>query len=383
MVHGAFGLSLVFAAAGVAGEGDMAAGLGGLLLGVLYAAAVVPFTGDPGSGRYGPAWMGLALVTLAWGVLAMAAAWYVLPAVPLVFAWMRLVPLWAATFGVTVLGCASVVSVARQVGGVSAPTVLGPLAVAAVAALAALRRPGALRPNGGPPHDRPTAPGEPVPNDRPTAPGEPVPNDRPAFPGEPHQRRRAPGAHRRRGHLPSGRPGHPYPREEPGGERPGPATRHDPRTAVGRPPAEPPEPAGTPPGPTAGHRRLRRSSLVGAVRRLSDATAARARIPVRFGVSGAPVELPPAHDMVLLRVARGVLGNVGRHSGARNAGVTLAYLDDLVMLYVSDDGRGFDPYTTTGRDLREMRERVEALGGTLTVRSAPGGGTAVVAGLPR
>ncbi|MFG3440999.1 sensor histidine kinase [Nonomuraea sp. NPDC047897] len=279
-VHGTFALLLVLAVAGAAGEGRVLAGVGGLLLGVIYAAGVVPF----GAGS-GPVWAGLAAVTLGWGMLATTSAWYVLPAVPLVFAWMRLVPLWAAVFGVTLLGCASVLAVSRQAGGVSAPAVFGPLAVTALVALAGA-----------------------------------------AWRGE--------------------------------------EQAYEPEAAARRP-------------------AVRRSSLVSAVRRLSEATAARARIPVRFGVSGTPAELPPAHDMVLLRVARGALGNVGRHSGARNAGVTLTYLDGLIMLNVSDDGRGFDPYTTTGRDLRDLRERVEALGGTLTVRSAPGGGTAVVAGLPR
>jgi signal transduction histidine kinase len=128
---------------------------------------------------------------------------------------------------------------------------------------------------------------------------------------------------------------------------------------------------------------VRRSSLIAAVRRLSEATASRASIPVRFGVAGTPVELPPSHDAALLRVARGALGNVGRHSEAGYAGVTLTYLADLIMLDVFDDGRGFDPYTTAGYDLRGMRRQVEALGGTLSVESAPGGGTTVVAGLPK
>ncbi|WP_144069939.1 sensor histidine kinase [Nonomuraea indica] len=341
MVHGAFGLLLVLAVAGVAGEGRVLAGLGGLLLGVLYAAGVVPFEAESG-----PARVALAVVTLGWGLLAMASAWYVLPAVPLVFAWTRLAPLWAAMFGVTLLGCTSVLSVSRQVGGVSALAVLGPLVAMAVAALLALRRPEAspvtyaLRAPGGRHH---------------------------ADPGTGSGTRALPGGGARHGAVrePDHGAGHG------GGPRAGHGAAGWWAGEAGEPEAAPGQPA------------VRRSSLVGAVRRLSEATAGRTRIPVRFGVSGTPVELSPAHDAVLLRVARGALGNVGRHSGARNAGVTLTYLDGLIMLGVSDDGRGFDPYTTTGRDLRDLRARVEALGGTLTVRSVPGGGTAVVAGLPR
>ncbi|NUR90746.1 MAG: sensor histidine kinase, partial [Nonomuraea sp.] len=99
-------------------------------------------------------------------------------------------------------------------------------------------------------------------------------------------------------------------------------------------------------------------------------------------VSGIPAALPADYDVTLLRIAQGALGNVSRHSGAERAGVTLTYLDDVVMLDVYDDGRGFDSDKATGFGLRAMRERANAVGGSLTVESAPGEGTAVVATLP-
>ncbi|MEU4703825.1 sensor histidine kinase [Nonomuraea dietziae] len=98
--------------------------------------------------------------------------------------------------------------------------------------------------------------------------------------------------------------------------------------------------------------------------------------------------LPADHDLALLRIAQGALGNVSRHSEAEHAGVTLTFLDDLVVLDIYDDGRGFDPAQTqvgtagTGYGLRAMRDRVTALGGSLTIESTPGEGTAVAATLP-
>jgi signal transduction histidine kinase len=49
---------------------------------------------------------------------------------------------------------------------------------------------------------------------------------------------------------------------------------------------------------------------------------------------------------------------------------------------VSDDGRGFDPQRSRGLGILGMEERVKRLGGTLTVKSAPGQGTLLKAELP-
>ncbi len=50
---------------------------------------------------------------------------------------------------------------------------------------------------------------------------------------------------------------------------------------------------------------------------------------------------------------------------------------------VSDDGAGFDPATTQrGEGLTNLRDRVEALGGTLEIVSAPGKGTRVTGTIP-
>ncbi len=67
--------------------------------------------------------------------------------------------------------------------------------------------------------------------------------------------------------------------------------------------------------------------------------------------------------------------------------ITLSYMDDLVALDVQDDGVGFAPRLATaeangGFGLRAMRERVEALGGSLIVESKPEEGCTLVVELP-
>jgi NarL family two-component system sensor histidine kinase LiaS len=93
--------------------------------------------------------------------------------------------------------------------------------------------------------------------------------------------------------------------------------------------------------------------------------------------------LPASVEDSLLRVAQEALANVARHSQAQHVHITLACADDEVTLRVADDGRGFTPQEAdAGVGLHSMQERMHALGGTLTVQSAPGQGTRIIATCP-
>lgn len=134
---------------------------------------------------------------------------------------------------------------------------------------------------------------------------------------------------------------------------------------------------------------LEGSTLADALERLCATTSTRHRITARFHLFGDPVPLPTAHEVALLRIAQSALANTVRHAGAATAEVTLRYLGDQVAVDVVDDGRGFDPGDlpvpdpqSGGFGLAAMRARARALGGTLTVESAPGRGTALAARLP-
>jgi signal transduction histidine kinase len=85
----------------------------------------------------------------------------------------------------------------------------------------------------------------------------------------------------------------------------------------------------------------------------------------------------------VVQLAREALSNVGRHGAATTCRVSLRRGDAGLSLEIDDDGRGFDvDLTTWGMGLRNLRERVESLGGALEVESAPGEGTTVRATLP-
>ncbi|WP_306316208.1 MULTISPECIES: sensor histidine kinase [unclassified Streptomyces] len=130
-------------------------------------------------------------------------------------------------------------------------------------------------------------------------------------------------------------------------------------------------------------------SLAGALDRLC-ATAPGPGLDARFSVSGTPLELPTPYEVALLRVAQSALANTVRHADARRAEITLSFMETSVALDVVDDGVGFAPERAPGGDgegdggfgLAAMRSRVSELGGTFTVESAPGRGTAVAVTLP-
>ncbi|HEY2880390.1 GAF domain-containing sensor histidine kinase [Nocardioides sp.] len=76
--------------------------------------------------------------------------------------------------------------------------------------------------------------------------------------------------------------------------------------------------------------------------------------------------------------------NAAKHSGAATIRVELRDDGGSLQCVIEDDGAGYDVWTTTaGTGLTSMRDRVEAVGGTLTTRSTPDHGTRVVALLPR
>jgi signal transduction histidine kinase len=77
------------------------------------------------------------------------------------------------------------------------------------------------------------------------------------------------------------------------------------------------------------------------------------------------------------------LQSVAKYAGASFASVRLSHVNGSLTFEVTDDGRGFDPTAAhSGSGLQGIADRIAALGGELTVRSAPGKGTTVAGRLP-
>lgn len=95
-----------------------------------------------------------------------------------------------------------------------------------------------------------------------------------------------------------------------------------------------------------------------------------------------PGELPEEHKVCIFRVVQEALTNVCRHARASSVVITLAGGEAEVTVAIRDDGRGFRVPRAGGLGLIGIEERVESLGGALTVRSEPGKGTTIEARLP-
>jgi signal transduction histidine kinase len=106
--------------------------------------------------------------------------------------------------------------------------------------------------------------------------------------------------------------------------------------------------------------------------------ARRAPIPVELKVG--QERLPPAVEATAYFVTAEALANVAKHASAASVTVTVSRANGRVSVEVSDDGIG--GADAAGGGLRGLRDRVEALDGSLTVDSPIGTGTRVMAAIP-
>jgi signal transduction histidine kinase len=128
---------------------------------------------------------------------------------------------------------------------------------------------------------------------------------------------------------------------------------------------------------------LQNEGLVAALTKQSDALHARYRLEVitRFEVEP---EIPLEQKEALYRIAQEALHNIAKHAKATRVDLSLYQKDGVALLEVRDNGKGFDPQGEFPGHLglRSMRERVEKFGGSLSIDSQPGAGTAIRAQLP-
>jgi signal transduction histidine kinase len=112
-------------------------------------------------------------------------------------------------------------------------------------------------------------------------------------------------------------------------------------------------------------------------------------LQAEFRVKGEERRLSSEVELTLFRIAQEALNNVRKHAEATRVVTTVELSDSVVTMKVEDNGKGFEPPTlidhptTSGKlGLIGMHERARLLGGSLSVKSAPGAGTRVVVNVP-
>jgi PAS domain S-box-containing protein len=105
------------------------------------------------------------------------------------------------------------------------------------------------------------------------------------------------------------------------------------------------------------------------------------RLPIEVDVSAPDERLPENIEATVYYIVSEALTNVVKHAQATKAKVDMTLAADVLRFEITDDGRGgADP--SAGSGILGLRDRAEAVGGTLFVVSPPGKGTVVTAQLP-
>jgi signal transduction histidine kinase len=108
------------------------------------------------------------------------------------------------------------------------------------------------------------------------------------------------------------------------------------------------------------------------------------RIDIAFGHVGVPADIPAPVALCLFRVVQEAVHNIVKHSGTKKASVHVSGDSGQLRLEIADVGRGFSLTDTdpAGLGLVSMRERVNYLGGEITIITARGQGTRIEVRIP-
>jgi signal transduction histidine kinase len=120
--------------------------------------------------------------------------------------------------------------------------------------------------------------------------------------------------------------------------------------------------------------------LIPALRRLLALLERQHGLSTTLNVTGEP-DLPDEQAEQIYRIVQEALNNVVKHARTDRAAVNAHFAKARVLLQIQDRGKGFTPQevraNTDSLGLASMRERVESIGGTLSIDSRPGEGTRI------
>jgi signal transduction histidine kinase len=131
---------------------------------------------------------------------------------------------------------------------------------------------------------------------------------------------------------------------------------------------------------------LESRDLAGALSDLARQMTLGTRASAQVRIEGSVVRLDASHEHHLLRIGLEALTNALKHAGAERIEIVLRFQADGITLIVRDDGCGMgqaaEDLSSRHFGLQGIRERVDKLGGVLSIASAPGNGTSLLVTVP-
>ncbi len=125
---------------------------------------------------------------------------------------------------------------------------------------------------------------------------------------------------------------------------------------------------------------LSQLGLTEALKKLCRDMSKSSGIEFIFTSSEIPGDINEKINTYLYRISQEGLNNIVKHSDASRGKISLAYLDSILVLSISDNGRGFNnskDRKLCGNGISNMNERVHLLGGEFKLHSEPGDGTKI------
>jgi len=124
-----------------------------------------------------------------------------------------------------------------------------------------------------------------------------------------------------------------------------------------------------------------KDSLKDLVKTMADTGKTRIQLSIK-GIHD--IEVSKELHLAIYRILQEHLTNILKHAEAKKVRISIDYLDDDIILKVSDDGKGFSLQDIPkGIGIDNMISRAESLGGRLAINSAPGLGCVLIAHLPK
>jgi PAS domain S-box-containing protein len=124
-------------------------------------------------------------------------------------------------------------------------------------------------------------------------------------------------------------------------------------------------------------------SLIDSIKGLIDMVASSSKLAVSFSHDGYHTTLAKDQRLAIYRILQEVLNNIIKHAEASRVRIDLSQIEDMTVLTISDNGKGFDPsMKLNGIGLNNIQSRTKVFGGNLLIDSKKGHGCCITVRLP-